>query len=197
MEWEDSLESLLEKYADEAQVRESLHRKAYYHYKRWLTGFQIPIIVLSAVSGSVQFLSKSFPIYESLLTNCTGGLSIFVTIISAVMTFLQLGESKTKNEMSQITWQNFHNTIVHELNLARGLRQDPEKFLQEIKTQYDRLFEISPICDRSFILEIRKRVNKNATTEFKIPNYLNGFKHARSWPHDDEKYENNTSEDDN
>ena len=58
MEWEDSLESLLEKYADEAQVRESLHRKAYYHYKRWLTGFQIPIIVLSAVSGSVQFLSK-------------------------------------------------------------------------------------------------------------------------------------------
>ena len=193
MKWGRSIETLLAKYADEAQVRESLHRRAYYYFKRTLTCFQLPIIILSAISGSLQFISKSFPEHEAVIINCTGGLSIFVTIITSVMTYLKLGESKTKHEISQIAWQNFHNTIMHELNLARDLRQDPAEFTKEMKIIYDRLFEISPICDRKFILEIRRRVAKHATQNFQIPNYLNGFKHAQAFVgSDDDDFENNT-----
>ena len=194
--WHPSVEKLLQKYADESQVRESLHRKAYYHYKRTLACFQLPIIIMSAVSGSLQFLSKSYPTYERYIVTGTATLSITVSIVSAIMTYLKLGESKSKHEASQVAWQNFYNNVSHHLGLARELRNDPAEVLVEVKQQYDRLFEISPICSNGFILSIKKKIMKHATPEFNIPPYLNGFKHTLIYPHPDDGYESNQSEDD-
>jgi hypothetical protein len=109
------------------------------------------------------------------------------------MTYLQLGESKTKNEVSQVAWQNFYNTVSHELNLARSLRQDPTDFVTRVKMDYDRLFEISPICSHRFIMEIKKKVRKSASDQFQIPTYLNGFSHTRVWDGED-SFKSNESE---
>ena len=141
----------------------------------------------------MQFLSKSYAQYESTIVTCTASVSITVSVVSAVMTYLKLGEQKTKNEASQVAWQNFYNTVSHELNLARELRQDPEPFLLEVKKSYDRLFEISPLCNRGFILDIRKRVLKKATPEFQVPVYLNGFLHTNVWRDGDEFADNESS----
>ena len=46
------------------------------------------------------------------------------------------------------------------------------------KSQYDRLFELSPICSRQTIRAIKKKIKKNATEEFVTPTYLNGFRHT-------------------
>ena len=130
MDWHESVEQLLQKYCDESQVREALHRQAYYKYKRQLTCFQLPIIILSAISGSMQFLSKSFPTVESHIVTATGGLSILVSIISSVMTYLKLGERHQANMHAQMQWQSFYNSIKHELSLAPALRADPHEFEQ-------------------------------------------------------------------
>ena len=191
MEWEESVETLLQKYCDESQVREALHRKAYYWYKRALTCFQLPIIILSALSGSMQFLSKSYPHLEGTIIIVTAGTSIGVSIISAVMTYLKLGEYKNKHEVSQVAWQNFYNTVKHTLSLSRDLRQDSSEFLQTVKASYDRLFEISPICNQGFIKAIKKKVRNATSPEFAIPCYLNGFRHTPVYGRGDE-YEENT-----
>ena len=185
--WHRSVEELLQRYCDEAQVRESLHRRAYYWFKRTLTWFQLPIIVLSAASGSVQFLSKSFPTYESSIVTGTATLSICVSIISAVMTYLKLGESKSRHEISQVAWQSFHNTIAHQLGLAKDIREPAADFLQEVKTAYERLFEISPMINEEFVKHVKKKVKKHATDAFRIPFYMNGFTHTHIW--DDTKSE--------
>ena len=190
--WHESVERLLQSYCDESQVREAMHRRAYYWYKRTLTFFQLPIIILSACSASMQFLSKSMPEIEGTIIVCTAGTSIVVSIIGAVMTYLKLGELKTKHEMSQVTWQNFHNTVKHELSLARNLRQEPAEFLKEVKAAYDRLFEISPICSRGFMKTIKKRVRDNATEQFQIPTYLNGFRHTTVYREEDDDFEENS-----
>jgi hypothetical protein len=185
MDWHKSVERLLQRYCDESQVREALHRRAYYWYKRTQTCFQLPIIILSALSGSFQFLSQSYPEYEKLIVTCTASVSITVSIVSAVMTYLKLGEYKSKNEASQIAWQNFYNHIHHQLNLARELRDSPDDVLKEVKATYDRLFEISPICNQSFISSVKKLIMKNANDQFQIPPYMNGFKHTGVWVDDD------------
>jgi hypothetical protein len=197
MEWSDALETLLAKYCDESQVREALHRKAYYFYKKLLSWFQIPIIVGSALSGSLQFLSKSFPNIEDHMVTGTASLSIMVSLLSAVMSYLKIGESMTKNEISLVEWQNFHNTLQHQLSLRRHDRLEPEEFMKWVKSQYDRLFEISPVCNQKFITQTKKKIRKVASEQFQIPNYLNGFEHATIWreaPDDDEKFEDNSVE---
>ena len=195
MEWSPSLEQLLAKYCDESQVREALHRKAYYSYKKLLSWFQIPLIIGSALSGSLQFLSKSFPDIENHLITGTASLSIVVSVVSAIMSYLKIGESMIKNETSLVEWQNFHNTLQHQLNLQRQDRLEPEKFMEWVKQSYDRLFEISPVCNQRFISQTKKKIRKTASGQFKIPNYLNGFEHATVWKvvdEDDAKFEDNS-----
>ena len=192
MKWDQSIERLCARYCDESQVREALHRKQYFFYKRSLTWFQLPIIVLSACSASVQFLSQSFPEHESTIVTCTATLSICVSIISSVMTYLGLGENKSKNEAAEISWQAFYNMISHQLSLKREHREDPEKFLAEVKLQYERLFELSPMVGRGFVKEVKKSIKKNSTKNFQVPAYLNGYHHTEVWE-DTNSFQDNSS----
>ena len=98
MNWDASVERLLQKYCDEAQTREALHRASYYSYKKLTTCFNLPVIVLSCLSGSFQFLSKGYPEIEQHIVTGTASLSILTAIISAVGSYLKLGESTNKHE---------------------------------------------------------------------------------------------------
>ena len=100
MNWDASVERLLQKYCDEAQTREALHRASYYSYKKLTTCFNLPVIVLSCLSGSFQFLSKGYPEIEQHIVTGTASLSILTAIISAVGSYLKLGESTNKHEQS-------------------------------------------------------------------------------------------------
>ena len=193
MQWDESIERLCARYCDESQIRIALHAKQYFFYRKQLKWFQLPIIILSACSGSVQFLSKSFPIHESQIVTGTATLSIIVSIISSVMTYLKIGENKSKNEAAEISWQAFYNSISHQLSLKRVHREEPEKFLADVKQQYERLFELSPIPHRKFIMQVKKNVEKFGTEEFQVPCYLNGFRHTEVWEDSDEFEENTVS----
>jgi hypothetical protein len=105
-----------------------------------------------------------------------------------------LGELKSKHEVSQVAWMSFHNSLVHQLNLTDELREDPSDFIASVKTTYDRLFEISPMLHRSFMTNIRKRVEATASPGFQIPCYLNGYKHSEAWTSDCEYEENSVNE---
>ena len=179
--WDHSTETLLQRYGDEAQCRECLHRKSFYSYKRTLTCFQLPVIILSALSGSIQFLSKSFEtaMVERAVVTCTASLSILTAVLSSVQSYLKLGEKASRHESAEVAWQNLHNSIKHQLGLARGLREDCSTFVDRVKQEYDRLFEISPILDQRFINEVRKKLRGGQHDEFHIPNYLNGFAPTR------------------
>jgi hypothetical protein len=194
MNWDRSVEQLLQKYCDESQTREALHRRSYYHYKKLTSCFNLPIIVLSALSGSFQFLSKGYPSVEQYIVTATASVSILTAVLSAVASYLNIGESKSKHEQSANAWLLFHNELKHQLGLRRDRRQDADEFLQTVKTQYDRLFELSPICSSSMIGTIKKKIAASATPSFVTPTYLNGFKHTEVYgTRESESYEDNES----
>ena len=173
-QWDESVEQLLCRYGDESQVREKLHRSSYYAYKRSATWFQLPMIVFSAVSGTVQLFSKSFPEHENHIITGTATLSLLTSILGSVFSYLQLAEKKTRHETAEMAWQSLHNTIQHCLALSREKRPCPTEFLKEVQGRYEKLFEVSPILDQPQIDRVKKMLHKG-NTEFVIPNYMNGF----------------------
>lgn len=191
--WDESVEILLQKYCDEAQTRESLHRKSYYAFKRSGAWFSLPIIVLSALSGSFQFLSKGYPAIEQYIVTGTASLSILTSILAAVASYLKLGEGQSKHEQSANAWLLFHNEVKHQLGLRRDLRQEPAEFLQNCKTSYDRLFELSPICSSYMIGSVKKEIEKHATEQFVVPTYLNGWRHSTVYRVADDDFEENSA----
>ena len=191
-EWDKSVERLLQKYSDESKIREALHRRSYYSYKRLTTCFNLPIIVLSALSGSLQFLSKGYPSIEQTIVTCTASVSILTAVLSAVASYLKIGESMSKHETSANSWLLFHNELKHQLALCRSKREDAAEFLTNVKTQYDRLFELSPICSNGMITTVKKKIAAHATEEFCVPTYMNGFKHSEVYESSNEEFEENS-----
>ena len=191
MAWDASVETLLQKYCDEAQVREGLHRRSYYKYKRLTTCFSLPVICLSALSGSLQFLSKGYKEIEQYIVTGTASISILTSIVSAVAAYLKLGECKAAHEQAANQWLLFQNEIKHTLGLHRNKRAEAEEFLQNIKTQYDRLFELSPICSNEMIGAIKKKIAAHASEEFQVPTYMNGYSHSTVWREPDDDFEDN------
>ena len=183
--WSTSVETLLSRYCDEAAARESMHRMAFYQHRRWISWFQIPIICCSALSGSIQFFSKSFPAAEEHIITGTASLSILTSLLSAVMSYLKIGERMTKNEQALIGWQNFFNHIKHQLSLEREQREAPDEFMLWVKNTYERLFELSPIISQKFINKTKAKIRKYGDQNFLVPNYLNGLSHTRAFPEAD------------
>ena len=94
--WHPSQEELLRKVADESKIRENLHRESLYFYSRWENYLSLPVILLSAISGSLQFMSSSQTdkATAQIIITSTGTISVFVSILSAVNSFLKFAELK-------------------------------------------------------------------------------------------------------
>jgi len=190
--WDISQEQLLEKYADECAVRENLHRVSFYYYSSWNNYLQLPVIVLSAISGSLQFLSQSIVGLEKTIILGTGTLSVLVTLISAIQTYLKFGESKKIHESATNSWLNLFHEIQSQLALRRDLRQDSDEFVKHVLQRYQQLFELSPIVEQTFINTIKTKIKKSNTT-IKVPIYLNGLSPMKVFQDDDE-YSDNTQD---
>ena len=171
--WHESIENLLAEYCDEAQVNETLHRQAFWTNRKTLTWFQLPIIILSTISGSLQFLSKSISGYENIIVTCTGSTSLFCAILSSIMSYLSLGERMKSHMEARTAWQNFYIHIKYQLKLAPVLRRPADEFMEEIKRTYERLFEISPVIDRNTVSRLKKKLRNS---DMILPNYINGMR---------------------
>ena len=141
--WDESIENILSELGDEAQINAFLHKKAQIHYTSKNIKFQLPIIILSALSGTGNFISSNFPDYSQYIILGVGGMSIFTSIISSVAQFLQISQLGENHRMSYLSWEKFHSTIKFQLNKKRISRDNIKDFLALIFPEYQRLKEIS------------------------------------------------------
>jgi hypothetical protein len=171
--WDDSIENILSELGDESQINAYLHKKAQIFYTQKNIKFQLPIIILSALSGTGNFVSSNFPSYSQYIILGVGGISIFTSILSSVAQFLQISQLGENHRMSYLSWEKFHSTIKFQLNKRRENRDDIKDFLNIIFPEYQRLKEISADIPKH-ICEMVKN-NKKKLNTMQVPYMLNGF----------------------
>jgi len=171
--WDDDFEKICACMIDEAQINTFLHLKSHRSYSVWSTGFQLPIIILSAIVGSANFASSNFGEYRDNLILIIGGISIVISIISSIAQYLKLAELKEGHRISSFHWEKFYSKLKIQLMLKRESRRKLPDFYDDILTEYQRLKEISPIFNKG----IQNSAKKNEGYKYlNIPFYLNGFK---------------------
>ena len=190
MIWHDSIERILSELADEAQINSYLHNKAHLFYSAKNIRYQLPIIILSAISGSGNFVSTNFPSVSNYIIIGIGCLSIVTSIISSVAQFLKLSELSEGNRMSYLNWEKFHHNIKFQLRKKRTFRDNIKEFLNNILQEYQRLKEISPIIPNHISDIIRKKRKKvKAINDMVMPSYIDAFHHIRPYTKKDEVHE--------
>ena len=171
--WDDSIEKILSELGDEAQINAFLHKKAQSYYTIQNIKYQLPIIILSALSGTGNFISSNFPSYSEYIILGVGGISIFTSILSSVAQFLQVSQLGENHRMSYLSWEKFHSTIKFQLNKKRASRDNIKDFLALIFPEYQRLKEISADIPKKISETVKN--NKKKLGNMQVPYMLNGF----------------------
>lgn len=172
-EWDESIENILSELGDESQINAFLHKKSNDYYTIQNIKYQLPIIILSALSGTGNFISANFPDYAQTIVLAVGGVSIFTSIISSVAQFLKLSQLSESHRISYLSWEKFHSNIKFQLNKRRNIRENLRDFLSVIVPEYQRLKEISATIPTHICEQVKR--NKKNLKNMQVPYMLNGF----------------------
>lgn len=191
--WDESIEKIFSELGDEAQINAFLHKRAAEYYTRQNIKYQLPIIILSALSGSGNFISANFPTYANLIVLGIGGVSIFTSIISSVAQFLKVSQLSESHRISYLSWEKFHSTIKFQLNRRKDSRDNIRDFLSLVIPEYQRLKEISADIPKHICDQVKR--NKKNLSKMQVPYLLNGFHPVI--PFKDDESSNNSDDENN
>ena len=155
--WNRPLETLLRELADESQILASLHQKSHEYFAAKNKKYQLPIIILSVISGSGNFVSNSFPDEQEVIILGIGVLSICTSIISSVSQYLKLSEYSEAHRIASVSWEKFYQTIRFQLIRRRQDRTDLSEYMTMVTNEYQRMKETSPIIPKDMRKSIKKK----------------------------------------
>ena len=151
--WSDEIEELLSEWAEVAICYSYLHNYSQRKYKKKYHHLQIPIIILSTLTGTANFATESY-VPEGIkhgFSAGVGGLNLFCGILGTLLAFLKYAEIYEGHRISALAWSKLSRTIEIELSLQDVKRKPCRDFLKVMRAEYDNLLESSPQVDLDII----------------------------------------------
>lgn len=181
--WHDSNEVFFKQLGDESQLQAICHMNSHEYYSNRSRHYQLPIIILSVICGSGNFVSTSFPDNQDTIILGVGVLSIITSIVSSVAQYLKLAEKSEAHRIASVSWEKFYNNIRFQLSRRREEREDIQNYILSTTSEYQRLQEISPLLPKEIVSKFRARSRK-IVSHMNVPVALRDIK-PTSWWNDD------------
>jgi|TARA_B100000524_G_C23652823_1_gene370750 hypothetical protein len=143
--WKSEQEDILKKWADKALCYKTMHDRATKKYWCLNAWFNIPIIILSTLTGTGNFAQGTFgPKYGPYLILAIGTANLLSAIMGTIAQYINVAGMLEGHRFASISWDKYARGISVELGKVRSDRQDPASYLKRCQEDYDRLIEISP-----------------------------------------------------
>ena len=175
--WSEEIENLLSEWGEISQCYAYLHNYSTRKYKHKYHHLQIPIIVLSTLTGTANFATDSYvPVdYQHGFSAGVGTLNIFCGILGTLLAFLKYAEIYEGHRISALAWSKLSRTIEIELSLQHRKRKPCRDFLKVCRAEYDNLLESSPNIDLDIIHMFNKKF-EGKYPDVRRPLICNGLK---------------------
>ena len=158
--WKSEQEDILKVWADKALCYKAMHdrsTKKFWCLNAW---FNIPIIILSTLTGTGNFAQGSFdPSYKHMLILSIGGANILAALLGTIAQYINVSGILEGHRFASISWDKYARGIQVELGKVRADRQDPHLFVKRCQEDFDRLIEISPDFSSDVINWFNKLIN--------------------------------------
>lgn len=172
--WNDNLEKYFCDTAERSQCHAYVHKRAEEIYSHKRTFVDIPVIVISSLTGFLSASSTSlFQGQEKLSSILLGVASLLVSVINTIGTYFAWAKRAEAHRLSSIQYSRLHRFLAIELNLPRDERMTPTDLLKYTKDSYDRLQEVSPLIPPQLIREFKSRFSN--LKNISVPPELNGI----------------------
>jgi len=186
-EWSEEIEELLSEWCEVAMCYSYLHNISQRKYKKKYHHLQIPIIILSTLTGTANFATDSY-VPENLRQGFSAGvgsLNIFCGILGTLLSFLRYSEIYEGHRIAALAWSKLGRNIEIELSLQDKKRKPCRDFLKICRAEYDNLLESSPSVDLDIIGIFNKKFNDKYPNVRK-PIICNGLKEIKPFKIEEE-----------
>ena len=156
--WNEYHEDVLRQWGEASACYRYMHHRAFLMFKRMSLRFNLPVIVLSTITGTANFAQTSFP--ESMratVPSIIGGMNLIAGLIATIMQFLKINELMENHRTSALGHGSLSRNIRLQLSLPRVERKkEGLKFVDECKSIYDSLLEQSPPIPKHILMNFDK-----------------------------------------
>ena len=149
--WKSEQEHILKKWGDKSLCFKMMHERAYKKYWCLNAWFNIPVIIISTITGTGNFASGSFGSSSQYITFVIGGFNLFAGILATVATYTGVAQKLEAHRFSSIAWDKYSRKVQIELSKSRSDRTRAKDFIKQSAEEYDRLIEMSPILPNDII----------------------------------------------
>lgn len=180
--WSDEIEELLSEWAEISMCYAYLHNFGQRKYKKKYHHLQIPIIVLSTLTGTANFATESYvpTDYKQGFSAGVGSLNLFCGILGTLLSFLRYSEIYEGHRIAALAWSKLSRNIEIELSLQDVKRKPCRDFLKVCRAEYDNLLESSPNVDLDIINDFNKKFDDDYP-DVRKPVICNGLKEIKPY----------------
>ncbi len=174
--WTPELEEYFASTGEKAHCLSWVHKKAEERYSRFRTYIDLPVIVISSITGFVSAGSTNmFPGNQQLATICIGVSSLLVSTLNMTGTYFGWARRAEGHRLSSIHYAKLYRFCLIEMKLPREERKTPHDLLKYVKDQIDNLAEVSPMLPPQVIAEFKKQFDNEKYNEVSKPEEANGL----------------------
>ena len=159
-EWHAAAEDVLAEISEKAASFRWLHNRCSVLYSNQDMKFQLPIIVLSSLTGGVS-LSLGAVVPEEnqqAAQTAVGCVNLLVGIIGSIAQYIKPGALSESNRTASISWGKLSRKLQTEMALPPTSRtENQETMLKDTLSTYDNLIEQSPTIKESVLNEFKIR----------------------------------------
>jgi hypothetical protein len=149
--WKKEQEDILKKWADKAICYQVMHERAYKRFWCMNAWFNIPVIVISTITGTGNFASSTFGPNGLMYTFIIGGFNILAGVIATIGTYIGAAQKCEGHRFASIHWDKFARKVQIELTKKRLDRIKVKIFMKQVVEEFDRLIEMSPVLPNDII----------------------------------------------
>jgi|TARA_B110000093_G_scaffold26788_1_gene26159 hypothetical protein len=152
--WNEHHENILRQWGEQSACYRYMHHRAFLMYKILSLRFNLPVIVLSTITGTANFAQSTLP--ESIrgaAPAVIGGMNLIAGLIATIMQFLKINELMENHRTAALGHGTLSRNIRLQLALPREERnKEGLKFVDECKAIYDSLLEQSPSIPKHILV---------------------------------------------
>jgi hypothetical protein len=169
--WHPQQEKLLKQWAEIATSFRWMHHNAHLMYSSYNFWFTLPVIVISSVTGTMNFAQSSFPAeYVDYVPLFIGALNLIAGIVTTVASYLRFSELSEGNRVAALMFGKLSRNIRVELLLPITERtMDGNDFIAMCRSELDRLTEQTPDIPKKIEHKFLRQFEDLLQTDFYPP----------------------------
>ena len=173
--WSTPLEDYFTATGEKAHCYSWLHKRSEEIYSTRTVWIDLPVIILGTMNGAISVGSDSLFGGSSYSSVAVGIVALMTAILSTIGSYFAWQRRAEGHRISSISYAKLYRFLSVEMSLPREERMSPQDLLKFVKTEYDRLAEISPLVPPNVINMFRQRFSDAKYEAIAKPEDTNGL----------------------